>query len=122
MVRQTYRRRGAGYLMPSEYYNPSATQPSGPASAPSSAPIEGWIRPPLAYAAVAGGKRSSRKSNKAKKQSGGFVPAIMGAFTANAQTAIVPLVLLGLYTVFGAKRSSVNVTRKSNNNKKVNTK
>jgi hypothetical protein len=109
------RRTGAGYLMPAEYYNPSARQPSGPNTPTiSAAPVTGWVRPPIAATSViapAGGKRRTMK--------GGFAASIMGAFAANAQTAIVPLVLLGLYGVFGAKRQGVNSTRKANSAKPV---
>ena len=119
MVRQTYRRVGAGYLRPAEYYNPSATQPSGPAGAPSPFGTQGWIRAPLAatdYVSPAkGGKRSTRKQ---KKQSGGFAPALMGAFAANAQTAVVPLALLALYAAVGAKYPSVAKTNNVNKSRK----
>lgn len=113
------RRSGAGYLMPAEYYNPNARQPSGPNSPTiSAAPVTGWIRPPVSATSViapAGGRRSSKR----RTMKGGFAAELMGAFAANAHTAIVPLVLLGLYGVFGAKKQGVNATRKANSAKPV---
>jgi hypothetical protein len=107
------RRTGAGYLMPAEYYNPNARQPSAPnASTISAAPVTGWIRPPISATHViapAGGRRNKRKTMK-----GGFAAELMGAFAANAHSAIVPLALLGLYAVVGAKKTGSNNTRKSN--------
>jgi hypothetical protein len=58
-----------------------------------------------------GGRRSTRKNNnrndrksnrKNSRKNGGFAPAVMGSFVSNAHSAIVPLVLAGLYSVFGA--------------------
>jgi hypothetical protein len=112
MVRQTYRRRGAGYLMPAEYYG-GPSQPSGPAQPNSSltgASTSQFIRLPIAasnYVSPAQGGGSQR---------GGFAPAVMGGFVANVQTAMVPLALLALYAVTGVKRPNVaqSVTRKNN--------
>jgi len=115
------RRSGAGYLMPAEYYNANARQPSAPnASTISAAPVTGWVRPPISATNViapAGGRRNKRNTMK-----GGFAAEIMGAFAANAHTAIVPLALLGLYAAFGAKKTAVNVTRKTVNNASKNKK
>jgi hypothetical protein len=62
-----------------------------------------------------GGKRSTRKNNKRNdrrsRKNGGFAPAVMGSFVSNAHSAIVPLVLAGLYSVFGA--SAPNKTAKA---------
>jgi hypothetical protein len=105
--------------MPAEYYNPNSRQPSAPnASTISAAPVTGWVRPPIAATSVvapAGGRRSSKR----KTMKGGFAAEIMGAFAANAQSAIVPLALLGLYAVVGAKKTISNVTRKSNSSNKA---
>lgn len=115
MPRSSTRRSGAGYLMPQEYYDPSFRQPSGPASPTiSAAPVTGWVRPPISATNViapAGGRRN-------KTMKGGFAAEIMGAFAANAQSAIVPIALLALYSVFGAKGSpsSSNSTRKNSKN------
>ena len=111
MVRRSYK-RGAGYLSPAEFFNQNALQPSSNAQAISSAPVPGWVRPPLIATSVtapAGGRRRSTR------KVGGFAPAIMGSFVANVQTAVVPIVLYGLYSMVGAKKSkSNNKTRKNN--------
>jgi hypothetical protein len=116
------RKTGAGYLSPSEYFNPEARQPSSNAPAISSAPTTGWIRPPMTATnfvspnVKTGGKRSTRKSRRnanvmtRKNMFGGFSPALMGNFVSNVHSAIVPLVLYGLYTVFG---TSANKTAKA---------
>lgn len=124
MPRQSRRSSGAGYLMPQEYYDTSFRQPSGPEYPTiSAAPVTGWVRPPISATNViapAGGRRSSsRRSssrrNKSMNMKGGFAAEIMGAFAANAQSAVVPLALLTLYSVFGAKKTpGPNSTRKSN--------
>jgi len=106
MVRQTYRRRGAGYLTPAEYFGGPA-QPSGPAQ-PNSSLTAGsngqFLRLPIAAS-----------SYVPPAQRGGFAPAVMGAFTANVQSAIVPLALLALYAITGVKRSNAqSVTRRNN--------
>lgn len=114
-TRRATRRNGGGYLMPAEYYNPSAHQPSSTAAAPTTAPMQGWVRPPLAATSVVtpdalttpqkGG--SWNKTRKfVSKMSGGFSPALMGSFVANAQTAAVPLALYGLYHMFAAKKAT----------------
>ena len=117
MPKKTQRRnnkRGSGYLMPAEYFNPSALQPSSNAPALTTAPSPGFVRPPLSATTTmspntmhTGGKRKTRT------QRGGFAPAIMGSFVANAQAFATPLALLGLYTAFGVKRNAT----KSNKNK-----
>jgi len=112
MPKKTQRRnnkRGSGYLMPAEYFNPSALQPSSNAPALTTAPSPGFVRPPLSATTSVtqtGGKRKTRSHR------GGFAPAIMGSFVANAQAFATPLALLGLYTAFGVKR---NATRTNKN-------
>jgi len=114
MPRSSTRRRGAGYLMPAEYYSPNSRQPSTNSSSTiSAAPVTGWVRPPISATNVVrpvGGRRS----HKRKTAKGGFTAEIMGAFAANAHTAIVPLALLGLYSVFGAKKVGNSASSKSN--------
>lgn len=116
------RKTGAGYLSPAEYFNPEARQPSSNAPAITSAPTNGWIRPPMAATNVmapnvkVGGKHSSRKSRRnarimtRKSMFGGFSPALMGNFVSNVHSAIVPLVLYGLYSAFG---TTTNKTAKA---------
>lgn len=106
--RRNNRKTGAGYLSPAEFFNPEARQPSSTAPAITSEPTLGWVRPPMTATSVMspnvkhGGKRSTRKNNKRNsRKNGGFAPAVMGSFVSNAHSAIVPLVLAGLYSVFG---------------------
>ena len=132
MARKTQTRKtsrsGGGYGTPEYYFNPSHQQPSSDAPAPSSDPVAGWVRPPLAATEFvspdalttrqSGGWRQTRRL--VKKMSGGFSPALMGSFVANAQTAIVPLVLYGLYYLVGQKDSLVaNTRRNTTNNKRI---
>jgi len=113
--RRNNRKTGAGYLSPAEFFNPEARQPSSTAPAITSEPTPGWIRPPMTATTVMspnvkhGGRRSTRKNSKrndrksrSNRKNGGFAPAVMGSFVSNAHSAIVPLVLAGLYSVFGA--------------------
>jgi hypothetical protein len=102
--------------MPAEYYNPNSLQPSSNAPALTTAPSPGFVRQVLPATSMmspnsltrqTGGKGSKgRKARKSHK--GGFAPEIMGAFAANAQSFAVPLALLGLYSVFGTKKSKSN--------------
>ena len=111
MVRKTYRRNGGGYMTPAEFFNPAAQQPSSTAPALTSAPSPGWVRPPMSASNTVspdsltspqkGGWKQTRRL--VNKMSGGFSPALMGAFVANAQTAAVPLALYGLYSLVGKK-------------------
>lgn len=114
--------------MPQEYYDTSFRQPSAPESPTiSAAPVTGWVRPPISATNViapAGGSCSRRntsrrtKSKRNMNMKGGFAAEIMGAFAANAQSAVVPLALLTLYSVFGAKKTpGSNSTRKTNGSK-----
>ena len=110
--RKNNRKTGAGYLSPAEFFNPEARQPSSTAPAITSEPTLGWVRPPMTATTVMspnikrGGRRSTRRSSRKNskrnsRKNGGFAPAIMGSFVSNAHSAIVPLVLAGLYSVFG---------------------
>jgi hypothetical protein len=114
MVRHTYRRRGAGYLMPAEYYGGPA-QPSGPAQPNSSltgASTSQFIRLPIAASSYV----QPAPAQRGGSQRGGFAPAVMGAFVANVQSAMVPLALLALYGATVAKRPNgvQSATRKNN--------
>jgi hypothetical protein len=103
------KKSGAGYLSPAEFFNPAARQPSSTNAPISSAPVTGWVRPPMA-ATISGGRRSRRSSRKHKRstrKSGGFSPSIMGSFVSNVQSAIVPVVIAGLYGFFGTKKNTV---------------
>jgi hypothetical protein len=119
MVRRSYK-NGGGYLSPAEYYSPTALQPSSNVPVISSAPVPGWVRPPLAATNVIAPAGGSRR--RGTRKVGGFAPAIMGSFVANAQTAAVPLALYALYSMIGLRKGAKNSTRKakksSNNAKK----
>ncbi len=108
--RKNSRKSGAGYLSPSEFFNPAARQPSSANAPISSAPVTGWVRPPMS-ATVSGGSRKSRsrskKNKRSTRKSGGFSPSIMGSFVSNVQSAIVPVVIAGLYGFFGTKKNTV---------------
>lgn len=95
--------------MPAEYYNPSALQPSSNAPALTTAPGPGFVRPILPATHVMSPNSLTQKGGKhgksRKSHRGGFAPALMGAFAANAQAVAVPMALLGLYTAFGVKRN-----------------
>lgn len=116
--RRNERKTGAGYLSPAEFFNPEARQPSSTQPPITSEPTPGWIRPPMTATTVMspnvkhGGRRSTRKNSKRnsrknrsnrrnERKNGGFAPAVMGSFVSNCHSAIVPLVLAGLYSVFG---------------------
>ena len=115
--RRNERKTGAGYLSPAEFFNPEARQPSSTAPPITSEPTPGWVRPPMTATTVmspnvkTGGRRSTRRSTRKnnkrnsrrnERKNGGFAPAVMGSFVSNCHSAIVPLVLAGLYSVFGA--------------------
>jgi hypothetical protein len=123
MVRQT-RKRGSGYLMPAEYYNPSALQPSSNAPALTTAPAPGFVRQILPATQVMSPNTMTKQAGgKRKSYRGGFAPALMGAFAANAQAVAVPLALLGLYSAFGSKSgasNSKNSVKRNNKNSKKN--
>ena len=106
-TRRNKRKTGAGYLQPAEYYSPNARQPSGNAQGPSTAPVPGWVRPPLM---ATGGKRKVKRNT----YKGGFSPALMGSFVSNAQAVIVPLVLYGLYSLVGVKTRKATSSKKNN--------
>lgn len=106
MVRKTMKRtRGAGYLSPAEFFNPAAVQPESSGATISSEPVPGWVRPPLVATSVMGPTGGSRRRNRRRhgrtRKVGGFAPAAMGSFVANAQLAAVPLALYSLYSMMG---------------------
>jgi hypothetical protein len=127
-IRRT-RRTGGGYGTPGVYFNPDNQHPSSNAAAPSSDPVPGWVRPPLSAteavspdaltAPQSGGWRQTRRL--INKMRGGFSPALMGSFVANAQAVVVPLALYGLYYLV-AQKSSSGTRRNSNKNRGNNSK
>jgi len=87
-------KRGGGYLTDAQFFNPSTLPPTTMFAAPSGAPTHADVRPVLlatSVPALTGGKRSTRRVR------GGFVPSVMGSFTANAQAAVVPAALYLVY-------------------------
>lgn len=108
--RSTRRRQNAGgYQTSQQFFNPDVLPPSTIFPAPSTAPTAYEIRPvlPATFKASGGARRASRRTR------GGFSPSIMGPFVANAQAAIVPLALYGLYHKFVPKRSNGGRTRRA---------
>ena len=91
---------GGGYLTDQQFFDPQALPPATILPAPSTAPtFGGEIRPVLlatSVPALTGGRR--RRDGKTRRAThGGFVPSVMGGFTANAQAAIVPAALYLVY-------------------------
>lgn len=122
--RRTRRRSqtAGGYQMSQQWFDPAAY----PASAGllstnmTTAPTTNAVRPVLLStfpavtdAPMVGG---TRRRQRGRTMSGGFSPAIMGAFVENAQAAIVPLGLYLAYHTMVPKKDKVNRrsrTRKS---------
>ena len=63
--------------------------------APSSAPTMADVRPILVSTGVP--QLGGRRRRGTRRTRGGFVPSIMGSFTANAQAAVVPAALYLVY-------------------------
>lgn len=95
--------RGGGYQSSQQFFNPSVFPPTASllTGSTSSAPTAMEIRPVLYSTFQTGG---TRRNNR--KMRGGFSPSIMGAFTTNAQSAIVPAALYMVYHTFVPKRGS----------------
>jgi hypothetical protein len=110
--RASRRQNAGGYQTSQQFFNPDVLPPSTIFPAPSTAPTAYEIRPvlPATFKASGGARGSRRVSHRTR---GGFSPSIMGPFVANAQAAIVPLALYGLYHKFVPKRSSGGRTRKA---------
>lgn len=133
--KQQKQQKGSGYLAPAEWFNPEARQPSGNSPLITSAPEQGWVRPPMS--ATMGGKRqqsrnsrkqnsqqqrnSRKQSSSSRKQSrsrGGFAPAVMGSFVSNAHSVVVPMFLAGVYAMLGEKNASASPVSDSRNSRK----
>lgn len=96
---------GAATVMPLQYYNTSAAEPSANAGRNLLKAI-----PPLGIRPRIGGKR-----RKTKKSNGGFVPSVMDGFVASASQYIVPVVLFAGYKLISRKNSrSTRRTKKIN--------
>jgi len=111
--RRASRQNAGGYQMSQQWFNPEVLPPSTIFPAPSTAPNAYEIRPVLNATFKASGGARGPSMRKGRATRGGFSPSIMGPFVANAQAAIVPLALYGLYHKFVPKRSSGGRTRKA---------
>ena len=102
---RTKRRGGAATVFPLNYFSDTFKGPSAPAGHDLLKAI-----PPLGIRAKIGGKRQSqhRKSKKTrkgqKKQTGGFVPSVMGNFIAAASKYIAPAALFAGYKMLTKKQ------------------
>lgn len=105
-----HRQRGAGYQTSQQFFDPEVLPPSAGAFAPvlSTAPTAYEIRPVL-HASQMGG----RTRRAGRRTRGGFSPSVMGGFIPNAQAAIVPAALYGLYHVFVPKTNKASGGRVS---------
>ena len=99
------RRGGAATAFPLKYFDPSALEPAVSAGRDLLKSI-----PPTLVRPKIGGRRSRRVIKKQKgKQSGGFVPSVMGGFISAASKYIVPIALFAGYKMMtkkGKKRAS----------------
>lgn len=99
--RRTLRRRGGGYLMPQQWYNPDVKDPVGFAAPLTTAASPDATRPVLVSTFLSpllgAGRRGKTRRGQRGGMRGGFSPSVMGSFAANAQAAIVPLALYGVY-------------------------
>jgi hypothetical protein len=96
---------GAATVMPLQYYNTTAVEPSANAGQNLLKAI-----PPLGIRPRIGGKR-----RKTKKSKGGFVPSIMDGFVASASQYIVPVALFAGYKLLSRKNNkSQRRTKKFN--------
>ncbi len=104
---KTKRRGGAATAFPLKYFDPSALEPSVSAGRDLLKSI-----PPMAVRPKIGGSRRVIKKQRGKqrgKQSGGFVPSVMGGFVSAASKYIVPIALFAGYKMMtrkGKKRAS----------------
>lgn len=90
--------RGGGVTTPQQFFDPAAVDPGAGSTVLSSAPTAFEIRPVMSSTFQNGGGASRMR--------GGFVPSVMGAFTANAQAAIVPLAFYMVYHTFVPKSNN----------------
>ena len=84
---------GAATVMPLQYYNPNAQEPSAEAGRDLLKAL-----PPLGIRPKIGGRR--RKTRRTK---GGFIPSIMGNFIAAASKYVVPIALFAGYKMLTRK-------------------
>jgi hypothetical protein len=104
--------------MSQQWFDPAVYPPTAGLlnSTMSTAPTMNAVRPVLLSTFPASGQMvgGTRKGKKGRKMTGGFSPAVMGAFVENAKAAIVPLGLYLAYHTMVPKKSNRNSrTRKS---------
>jgi len=103
--RQTLRKRGGGTLMPQQWYNPGVQDPVGTMSPLTTAASPDAIRPVLMSTFVSPLLQQGGTTRRMRGgMRGGFSPSVMGSFAANAQSAIVPLVLYGVYKLVAPEK------------------
>ena len=93
--------------MPQQWFNPGVQDPVGTMSPFTTAASPDATRPVLMSTFVSpllqqGG--STRRMRGGMR--GGFSPSVMGSFAANAQSAIVPLVLYGVYKLVAPEKQT----------------
>jgi hypothetical protein len=107
-MRKTYRRKGgAATSFPLKYFDNAIVQPMVQAGNDMLKSVNGVIRPQI------GGrrKRHTKKRHMTHRKKGGFLPSIMGNFTAAASKYIVPIALFSGYKLMTRKRN--NKSRRS---------
>lgn len=92
--------------MPGQWYNPDAKDLVGGATPLSTAATPDATRPVLVSTFVSPLLSGAGRRGKTRRQRGGFSPSVMGSFAANAQAAIVPLVLYGVYKMVAPEKKS----------------
>lgn len=117
-TRRRRAQRAGSYQMSQQWFDPAVYPPTAGLlnSTMSTAPTMNAVRPVLLSTFPASGQMvgGTRKGKKGRKMTGGFSPAVMGAFVENAKAAIVPLGLYLAYHTMVPKKSNRNSrTRKS---------
>jgi hypothetical protein len=102
-MRKTYRRKGgAATSFPLKYFDNTVVQPIVQAGSDMLKSVNGIVRPQI------GGrkKRQTKKRRMTGRKKGGFLPSIMGNFTAAASKYIVPIALFSGYKLMTRKRKT----------------
>ena len=110
---KTKRRGGAATVFPLKYFDPSVVEPAVSAGHDLLKSI-----PPMVVRPRIGGSRrviKKQREKQGRKQSGGFVPSVMGGFISAASKYIVPIALFAGYKMMtrnGKKSSRRRQTRR----------
>jgi len=96
---------GASPPFPLKYYDPSHREPSAPAGGDILRASGMQVRPdiPTFRASTGGMAIGAKRSTRAKKLKGGFIPSIMDGFVTHAAKYIVPLALFAGYKLLTRK-------------------